>query len=352
MPPGKFTMILLIELYLEWLLVTLPLDTAAFVVINNICPNPADLNVHSTPPTSGCQHSGAVLKVPGQLKKLKDIVCEKLTFSFFVEGVLSGGINTDGLPKFSQHMAASYQAMEEAYRKIEQRHLADPSIPLPAYKPPPRPKAKSKRQKTKSKPGYTYFEKQLKNAYTFHGSDNEEDGDDDNAHGGDYEKRDLAKTFHELLEQNAIRSVKFKQSTLKELYANDAIPKGGIGTKLFSAVDGFLAEKKQTHKEIAKEKRDAKKRDRGTGSVQEEERAQDASPIRQSPRTKRQRMLEEADQQAVSETRVDDDDQLDEDDNEAPDQQEASEKSEATDQSEASEEDDQHDEDDNSQNDE
>ena len=323
-PPGKFIMILLIELYLEWLVLTLPLDTAAFVLIRNTCPNPSDLNEYETPPDSGCQLNGAVVNVPGRIKKLEDIVCQDLTFSFFVDGVLSGRINTDGLPKFSQHMATSYEAMEEAYHKLEERHQDNPSYSLPAYKPPPKPKAKSSGSKTKVKPGFSFFEKQLKNAYTFPGSD-EEVEDDDNNTSGDYEKKDLAKTFLELLEQNAIVSVKFRQSTLRDLYAADSTPKSGIGTSLLTAVDNFLSVKKLAQKETAKERREAAKK-RSAESVEEEESSQDASqetsPVRQSPRIKRKKTSQEADQEDSSETKADDDQDPDDDNQSSSDKSE------------------------------
>lgn len=304
-PPGKITMILLIELYLEWLLEIVPLDTKGFVVITNICPNPAELNAFESPPSNGCQLTGAVVNVPGQIDKLEDIVCKEFKFSYFVDGVMTGKINTDGLPKFSQHMAVHYQAMEEAYRKVEKDHLEDPRVVLPKYKPPQKAK-KVKGSTTKAIPGFSYFERLLKNAYTFPGPGEERQDSDESV---DYEKHDLSRTFLALLEQNAIESVKFRSSTLKDIFAGDCVPKAGIGSKLLTQVRNKLDEQKMLKNNKRKNKRQFDSPNRGT---QGEESSQEVK-TRTSPRHKKHKSSQQVEVDGDTPTEDDEDDDNDSD---------------------------------------
>lgn len=296
---GKTTMILLIELYLEWLPVTYPLDTREFLVIHKVCPNSTELNKYPKAPEDGCQLNGAVVNIPGKIYNLEDIVSHEFHFSYFVDGVVTGKINTDDLPKFSRHMAEHYEAMELEYRLLEAQHLENPNVALPQYQPPQKPKSKVSTKKEKSVPGYTFYEKMLKHAFMFKGSDDEGDSEEEGDFKGDYDNRDLTRTFHELLEQKAIKSVQFHQQVLKRHFVGKSTPKAGIGKSITQAVENFLEEKKMSNKESAKEKREGKKRQLESPSrsvVQGEETSQ-GSP-RKSPRIESKRAKSETTKEA------------------------------------------------------
>lgn len=292
---GKTAMFVLIELYLEWVVVTYPLDTQAFLMLLPVCPSKEVLNQQASKELDeGCQPSGAVLKAGGRVNTLEDFVFKEYTFSYFVEGVLSGKIDTDDLPRFSAHMEEFYDGMVKKYKELVQANKDNPTAVPPVYHPRTKSRKSNKsKDGNKSDPDCTRYERLLRKAFTFQEEDEEIDDDEHIA----YDGTELAKTFLGFHEANAIEYVKFRSSKVRDLYVGGSLPTGGISGTLQLRVQQMKSEKKNFKKLQAREKRDSKKR-----------KAVDGTTPRQSPRLKQKKRMNLEEQSSEDEDDNEDED--------------------------------------------
>jgi hypothetical protein len=260
------SLLLLLQLYKEYIESIVPFDCMAVMGLINMCPFSKSMNLGSDKQKNGYAHDGHVWDTHAErMTRLDSIVPPSWLFGSFLKGIEEGTINVDEIASFKKHMSEPWAEMLKKYRKLGlEDDCSEHGSFFSTYIPPtPVKKQKSSGAKKPTNPGGTAYLGMLQGLYSW--DDRKEvkkeleltelDGITDEG---------LGITFGKLVEEGCVKAVSFHNEAVKTLYMSGNAPAEGVGQILLDRAEEIVAEKEAKKKKKTGSPKAGKRKRDGT----------------------------------------------------------------------------------------